>query len=195
MGQICADGVAVEGRIAEAEAGGLHKIFSRARNADLAPAHYRIFWPCAKRRLAPGDHERFYTEGRIREDARAIWEALAAHGPMATLELRHACRMETKAGNKRFKRAILDLQCLLAVVHSGTEQETSAWASGRYELACRAFPKQAAAAQKIAPAEARAALTAKYLEWYPNAPVMQLSRLFGWTKEEASAAMRADGSS
>jgi len=145
--------------------------------------------------LVPGDHKRFYAEGRIREDARAIWEALAAHGPMATLELRHACKMETKAGNKRFKRAILDLQCLLAVVHSGTEQETAAWASGRYELACRAFPKQAAAAQKIAPAEARAALAAKYLEWYPDAPVMRLARLFGWTKEEASAALRPDGSS
>src|SRR5271156_6688388 len=63
--------------------------------------------------VRPGDSQRFYRAGRIREDARIVWEALEEHGPMATLELRNACRMETKIGNKRFKRAILDLQCSL----------------------------------------------------------------------------------
>jgi hypothetical protein len=169
--------------------------YFRGRGTMISLKFLPYFLAMREAALAPGDHECFYAEGRIREDARVIWEALATHGPMATLELRHACRMETKAGNARFKRAILDLQCLLAVVHSGTEQETAAWASGRYELTCRAFPKQAAAAQKITPADARAALASKYLEWYPDAPLMQLARLFGWTKKEASAAMHADGSS
>jgi hypothetical protein len=137
--------------------------------------------------LAPSERERFYAEGRIREDARVIWKALDEHGPMATLELRHACKMETKAGNKRFKRAVLDLQCLLAVVHFGTEQETAAWASGRYELTCRAFPKETAAAAKIAPAEARVAIASKYFELHPHAP--DVARLFGWNKAEAMEAM------
>ena len=74
---------------------------------------------------------------------------LEEHGPLATLELRNACKMDTKSGNIRFKRAILELQCMLIVVHFGTEQETNAWASGRYELTCRAFPKQTAAAKNI----------------------------------------------
>ena len=97
--------------------------------------------------VVPGDHARLYADGRIRDDARVIWEALEEHGPLATLELRHLCHMETKAGNVRFKRAMLDLQCLLVVVHFGSEQETGAWASGRFELTSRAFPKQTAAAQ------------------------------------------------
>jgi hypothetical protein len=134
------------------------------------------------------DHERFYSEGRIREDARMIWEALAEHGPMATLELRHACRMDTKAGNVRFKRAILDLQCLLVAVHFGAEQETAAWASGRYELTCRAFPKETAAARRIQPADARVTLAGKFLEWHTEAPPAQLARLFGWPKSDAIAA-------
>jgi hypothetical protein len=138
---------------------------------------------------APGDHERFYSEGRITEDARVIWKALAEHGPLATLELRHACKMETKAGNKRFKRAILDLQRLLVAVHSGAEQETAAWASGRYDLTCRAFPKETSAALRIAPGEARRALAAKYAEWHPQGAPAQLARLFGWRKEEAVAAL------
>jgi hypothetical protein len=138
-----------------------------------------------------GDHELFYAAGRIREDARAIWESLETHGPLATLELRHACKMDTKAGNIRFKRAILDLQCLLIAVHSGAEQETAAWASGRYELTCRAFPKETAAARHISPDEARRKLATKFIEWHPDAQPAQLARLFGWPKAEAIAAIEA----
>lgn len=145
--------------------------------------------------VVPDDHERFYAEGRIRGDARVIWEALAKHGPLATLELRNACGMDAKAGNVRFKRAILELQCLLAVVHFGAERETAAWASGRYELTCRAFPKETAAALQISPERARQAVAAKYLEWYPKAIPARMARLFGWSKDEAVKAIEASASS
>jgi winged helix DNA-binding protein len=136
----------------------------------------------------PGDHEPYYAAGRISHDARAIWEALERHGPLATLELRHACKMDSKAGNKRFKRAMLELQCQLLAVHFGAEQEAEAWASNRFELTCRAFPREVEKAREITPEEARAALALKYLEWRPNAEPGILARLFGWTKAEAAAA-------
>jgi hypothetical protein len=137
--------------------------------------------------LAPGECNRFYAAGQISDDGRTIWEALAKHGPRATLELRHACKMDSTRGNLRFKRAMLDLQCLLAIVHFGTEQETAAWASGRFELTCRAFPEAVKKAREIAPETARAAIAAKYLEWHPNAEPARLGRLFGWSKAEAVA--------
>jgi DNA glycosylase AlkZ-like len=140
---------------------------------------------------APHDHERFYRNGRIHGDARQIWEALAEHGPLATLELRHACKMETAAGNVRFKRAILSLQCLLIVSHFGSEQETGAWASGKYELTCRAFPEQTSAAFQIEPQEARAKVAAKFAELNAGAQAVQLARLFGWTKAQAQTALEA----
>jgi hypothetical protein len=99
--------------------------------------------------------------------------------------------METKAGNICFKRAMTDLQMLLVVVHFGSEQETGAWASGKFELTCRAFPQQTSAAKNIAPEMARAKLAAKYLEWHPAAPPVQLARLFGWSKDETARAMSA----
>src|SRR5579862_7254771 len=73
---------------------------------------------------AADDFGRFYEQARISHDGRAIWEALAEHGPMATLELRHSIQMETKAGNVRFKKAMLELQRRLLIVHFGAEQET-----------------------------------------------------------------------
>lgn len=137
------------------------------------------------------DFDIHYDAGRVSHDARTVWQALATHGAMATLELRHSIKMETKPGNIRFKRAMLELQRRLLVVHFGAEQETKAWASGRFELTARAFPDQVNAARGIAPEAARAAVAAKYLRMYSAAQSMQLSRLFRWSKSEAQAALTA----
>jgi hypothetical protein len=165
--------------------------YFRNRGTFISLEYLPYFLAMRETAVAPHDHARFYADGRIRDDARVIWEALENNGPLATLELRHLCRMETKAGNVRFKRAMLDLQRLLVVVHFGSEQETGAWASGRFELTCRAFPTQTAAAMSLAPGVARARLAAKYLEWRPAAPPVQLARLFGWSKDDALAACGA----
>jgi hypothetical protein len=140
---------------------------------------------------AVGDAERLFAAGRISHEARAIWQALERLGPLPTLELRHACKMETPAGNKRFKKAMLELQCGLLVVHFGAEQETAAWASGRFELTARAFPREVEGARRTAPEAARAAIAAKYLEWHPHADQKQLARVFGWPRSDAEAALRA----
>lgn len=140
---------------------------------------------------APADHARFYADGRISHDGRAVWEALERHGPLATLELRHACRMESQAGNARFKRAMLELQRLLLIVHFGAEQETAAWPSGRFELTGRAFPPQVAAARGITPEVARSAIAAKYLQWHLAAPPARFTKLFGWSKAERMVAFEA----
>ncbi len=126
----------------------------------------------------PHDYDRAYAAGRISADACTLWQALAEHGPLATLELRHACKFDTTAGNRRFKKAALQLSRLLLVFHSGAEQETDSWASNRFELTARAFPAAIAAARKIFAPEARRVLVAKYLEWHPNAGPRTLVRLF-----------------
>ncbi len=162
--------------------------YFRGRGTFISLGQLPSFLAVRETAVAPGDYERLYAEGRISPDARVIWEALAREGPLATLELRHACHMETTAGNVRYKRAMLDLQRSLIVSHFGSEQETGAWASARFELTCRAFPKQTAVAQGLALPEARANLAAKVLEWRPGATAAQLARLFAWPKEQAVAA-------
>jgi hypothetical protein len=166
------------------------KLF-RGRSTFISKELLPYFLAMRESASAASDHRHFYANGRIRDDARVIWEKLDELGPLATLELRHACGMETQAGNKRFKRAIVDLQCLLVVVHFGIERETRAWASGRYELTCRAFPEEVAAAAAISPEAARTVRAAKFLELRPGAPAAEVARLFGWTKELAEKAMLA----
>lgn len=171
--------------------GAFYAKYFRQRGTLISLEQLPYFLAMRETTAEPDDHARFYADGRIRDDARVIWEALERHGPLATLELRHLCHMETKAGNVRFKRAMLDLQCLLVVVHFGSEDETGAWASNRFDLTCRAFPKQTTAARNIAPDAARAQLAAKYLETHPSTPPVQLARLFGWSKDDALAAYSA----
>ncbi len=165
--------------------------YFHGRGTFISLAQLPNFLAMREAAAAPDDHDQFYADGRIRDDARVVWEALANHGPLATLELRNACRLDTKTGNVRFKRAILELQCLLIAVHSGSEQETGAWASGRYELTCRAFPKETAEARRLTPVEARQHLAAKFLEHHSNAAPMQMGRLFGWSKDDAQAALES----
>jgi hypothetical protein len=169
----------------------LYAKYFRSRGTLISLAYLPHFLAMRNTAVAPGDHARLYADGRIRDDARIVWEAVAENGPLATLELRHLCRMETKAGNIRFKRAILDLQSLLVFTHFGRQQETGAWESNRFELTCRAFPEQTALARRLEAHVACAKIAAKYLESLPEAPPLQLSRLFGWSKTETAAAVEA----
>src|SRR6267143_6608644 len=139
--------------------------------------------------IEPREAEAFYQTGRVSHDARELWLALAKHGPLPTLELRHASKMESQAGNKRFKRAMLELQGLLIVTHSGAEQETAAWASNRFDLVARSFPQQVRQARRISEEDARTAIAAKYCTLYPAASSVQVARLFGWTKAQAVTAL------
>ncbi len=165
--------------------------YFKARGTFISRKYLPYFLADRGAPTAAGEAERFYAAGRITHDALLVWQALAEHGSLATLELRHACKMDSRAGNKRYKKAMQELQLLLAVVHCGTEQETAAWASGKFELTVGAFPKQAAAARHITAAQGRAALAAKYRELYPAAPVMPVARLFGWSKADTQGAWRA----
>jgi len=138
---------------------------------------------------AASDFDRAYAAGRISADARTIWQALAEHGPLATLELRHACKFDTTAGNRRYKKAMLELSRRLLVVHSGAEQETESWASSRFELTAQAFPDAALRARNITPEEARRVLAHKYIEWHRSADARTLARLFRWPKQEVAQAI------
>jgi hypothetical protein len=163
--------------------------YFRGRGSFISLKQLPNFLAVQETAIEPGDCDRFYSAGRITENARAIWEALASHGLLATLELRNVAKMDSKAGNVRFKRAMAQLQCMLIVVHFGTERETAAWASGKFELVCRAFPKETAAARKIMPEAARRTLPAQFLALCPKSSPKDVARIFGWTKTETMAAL------
>jgi hypothetical protein len=141
-------------------------------------------------RLGAGDaFERLYREGKITADAHAVCAALAKRGPQATLELRYGLGWEAKRGNRRFKRALLELQQRLLIVHWGTKAETRAWESAVYQLTARAFPKAMRAAAKLSPDVARQRIAAQYRKHRAHAKPQEVARLFGWSRAEAEEAL------
>jgi len=162
--------------------------YFKGRGTFISPKLLPHFLAIEESAWSAHDFDRAYAAGRITADARALWASLAGHGPLATLELRHACKFDTVAGNKRFKKAMLELSRRLIVVHFGAEQETDSWASSRFELTSRAFPAAVAAALRVSPAEARRSIAAKYRACHPDAGARTIARLFGWSKAEAMGA-------
>ncbi|MFB3140308.1 MAG: hypothetical protein ACE1Z1_03850 [Candidatus Acidiferrales bacterium] len=141
-------------------------------------------------RLGAGDAlERLYHEGKITTDAHAVCAALVKRGPQATLELRYGLGWESKRSNRRFKRALLELQRRLLIVHWGTKAETRAWESAVYQFTVRAFPKAVRAAAKLTPDVARQRIAARYRKYSPKATPQEVARLFGWSRAEAQAAL------
>jgi hypothetical protein len=163
--------------------------YFRGRGTFLSPRCLALLLAAHETATAPDSPEDFYSAGRISRDACDLWNALTKHGPLATLDLRHACKLETPTGNKRFKKAMLELQGQLIVTHSGTEQETDAWASNRFDLVSRVFPGECRAATELAPEAARKGLAAQYQALYPSASAAAIARLFGWTKAQATSAL------
>ena len=135
------------------------------------------------------DYERLYRAGKITADAHAVCAALARRGPQATLELRYGLGWESKRGNRRFKRALLELQQRLLIVHWGTKAETRAWESAVYQLTACAFPKAMRVAAKLSPDAARQRIAAQYRKHRAHAKPQEGARLFGWSRAEAQAAL------
>jgi hypothetical protein len=130
------------------------------------------------------DYLSLFTEGRLTQEARQVFEALLAKGPLDTVALRKEARLTSKDSNTRFERALTDLQSGLKILPIGVAQ-AGAWRYAfRYEIVDRHFPDLAERAGKLSRAQARQHLASLYFASVGAATVKDLHRLFRWTLEE-----------
>jgi len=167
------------------------KVF-RGKNSLIAPRFLPCFYRLAGNYGTAEESRQLYREGKISPEARALCEEILRHGPQATLELRHALGWSSPRQNRRFKRALEELQRRLLIVHWGVKAETRAWESVVYQLTPRAFPRAVRAAQKLTAEEARRRIAENYRRLVPAAAPADAARLFGWSAAAARAAFRLD---
>ena len=163
--------------------------YFRGRGVFLSLEFLAYFYCLEGNHGTRDEYERLYRAGKITADAHAVCAALAKRGPQATLELRYGLGWEAKRGNRRFKRALLELQQRLLIVHWGTKAETRAWESAVYQLTARAFPKAMRTAANLSPDVARQRIAAQYRKHRAHAKPQEVARLFGWSRAEAQAAL------
>lgn len=130
------------------------------------------------------DFARGYARGAISYEAKRIHDALTRGGPMPTMALRRAAGLDSSDGQKRYHRALDELQRHLDILPIGATNEIGAWPSQIFELVARWFPAVIGAAREIDPRAARFVLSKKYLRTVVAVKPPMVARVFGFTREQ-----------
>jgi len=132
------------------------------------------------------DYLTLYEQGRLTQEAKAIYETILDKGPLDTVALRKAAHMSSPESEARFNKAIADLQAdfkllPVAVTDSGAWHYAFA-----YEIVARFYPELPEQAHAIGENEARAKLAELFLRSVGAAQIHDLTHLFGWRPIAAS---------
>ena len=145
---------------------------------DVFPAFYALI----RGRQRARDYRMEYDAGRLTLNGRRIMDALIAHHPQYTRELRASCFMLEPRQTADFERAMAELQQALWVVK--TEERYEPTFSYRWDLLEAWLPEAVAAGRRLS----RPAAVATLLERYVRSAVFTrprvVERLFGLTAAE-----------
>jgi hypothetical protein len=135
------------------------------------------------------DYLTLYEQGRLTQEAKAIYEALLSKGVLDTVALRKATHMTSTESDTRFERALVNLQTDFKILPVGVT-DSGAWKYAfAYDIVARHFPELQEQAQQIQERQARAHLIDLYLRSVGAAQLRDISRLFGWQPVEIEAAL------
>ncbi len=123
-----------------------------------------------------------YQQGKITQEAKALYESILHTGPLDTLRLRKEAKLSSSSSESRFNKALTDLQADFKIVPVGVA-EAGAWRYAFiYDLTARKFPLIVEKARWISEEQAYEKLIYTYLTTVGAATVGQIQRLFSWEK-------------
>jgi len=128
-----------------------------------------------------------YMQGRLTQEARAVYEALLTEGALDTIALRRKSRLSSPENESRFNRALADLQADFKIIPVGTSQAGGWRYSFVYDLVHRHFPELLVQARSIKESDARLRLAELYLLSVGAATHRDFQKLFGWSKKQLEA--------
>ncbi len=135
------------------------------------------------------DYLTLYEQGRLTQEAKAIYEALLREGRLDTISLRKATHLTSKDSDARFNKAITDLQADFKILPVGVAPVGRWKYAFYYDIVTRQYPELPDQTRFIGERQARRKLAEIYLDAVGAAQVRDLTRLFGWSLEEAGRAL------
>ncbi len=161
----------------------------RKRATMISMAVVPCFYALSENYGAPEeDYLTLYEQGRMTQEARAVYEAVLDHGPLDTIALRKAARLSSPENEGRFNKALADLQADFKLVPVAVTQAGAWHYAFAYDIVARHYPEIAEAAQAISEIEAQRRLAELYFRSVGAARLEDLVKLFGW---RLAAAQRA----
>jgi hypothetical protein len=127
-----------------------------------------------------------YMQGRLTQEAKAVYEALLTEGPLDTIALRRAAHLSSRESDSRFNRALTDLQADFKVLPVGVSQAGGWRYSFVYELVPRHYTDLLEKTRYVNDEEARQNLVRVYFQSVGAAQSRDVRMLFRWSPLEVS---------
>jgi hypothetical protein len=121
-----------------------------------------------------------YEQGRLTQEAKAIYEAVLDKGALDTIALRKAARLSSTENEGRFNKALADLQADFKLVPVAVT-EAGAWHYAfAYDIVARHYPELPELAHAIGERQAQRTLAELYFRSVGAASAADVAKLFGW---------------
>jgi hypothetical protein len=131
-----------------------------------------------------------YEEGRLTQEAKAVYETLLKEGALDTISLRKAAHLSSRESDSRFNRALDDLQMDFKILPVGVA-EAGAWRYAFiYDVVTRHMPELQEQARPISEGAARRIILQRYFLSVGAARMRDLTRLFRWRSEDLRRALQ-----
>jgi hypothetical protein len=152
---------------------------NKATIISLAVAPY--FYALSENYGSPeDDYLTIYEQGRMTQEAKAVYEALLDNSPLDTITLRKTAHLASHESESRFNRALSDLQADFKIMPVGVVDAGSWHYSFAYDIVARHEPALIENARFIGELDARHKLLELYFRSVGAAQYRDVNRLFGW---------------
>jgi hypothetical protein len=135
------------------------------------------------------DYLTLYEQGRLTQEAKAIYEALLDQGPLDTIALRKAARLTSKDSDSRFNKALVDLQVDFKILPVAVSQAGAWHYAFVYDIVPRHYPEIIDQTRVITERQAYCRLTELYFQSVGAAQFRDLGKIFSWPPTEAERAV------
>jgi len=135
------------------------------------------------------DYLTIYEQGRMTQEAKAVYETLLENGPLDTLTLRKKAHLTSHESESRFNRALIDLQADFKIMPMGVIDAGSWHYSFAYDIVARYEPTLLENARYLGELDAREKILELYLRSVGAAQIGALVKLFGWKSQDIEQAI------
>jgi hypothetical protein len=126
------------------------------------------------------DYLTIYEQGRMTQEAKAVYEALLENGPLDSINLRKSAHLSSKDSESRFTRALSDLQTDFKIMPVAVVDAGSWHYSFAYDIVARHEPGMIEKARFLGELDARQRIIELYFRSVGAAQSRDLVKLFRW---------------
>ncbi len=136
------------------------------------------------------DYLTIYEQGRMTQEAKAVYVALLENSPLDTITLRKASHLTSHESESRFNRALSDLQADFKIMPVDVVDAGSWHYSFAYDIVARHEPMLLEKARYLGELDARQKILELYFRSVGAAQLRDLVKLFGWKPPDLTQAIQ-----